>query len=166
MSINDHACTVTALRFINEFQLCSLETTQTLASHLASCLISPDTILLKGPLSSGKTAFARFLIQAMMGPETVVQSPTFPLILPYETPKGLLWHVDLYRLSEAETRTLGLEDHWRHNMTLIEWPERLKVHPLNYLDLCFSLDDIRKVVINGTPPWSDRLSELMGRINL
>jgi tRNA threonylcarbamoyladenosine biosynthesis protein TsaE len=153
---------VTVLRFINEFELCSLETTQKLALHLASCLTPSDTILLKGPLGAGKTAFARFLIQAMMGPDTVVQSPTFPLILPYETPKGLLWHVDLYRLSQAETQALGLEDHWRHHMTLIEWPERLNDYPPHCLELFFSLGGTtRRILINGTTHWEDKLNECM-----
>ena len=153
---------VTALRFINEFELCSLEITQKLSSRLALCLAPPDTILLKGPLGAGKTEFARALVRALLGPETVVQSPTFPLILPYDTPKGLLWHVDLYRLSADEASTLGITEHWRHHMTLLEWPEHLAARPNDYLELHFSLDEIRKVALNGTIQWQSRLDHLRG----
>ena len=148
---------MTALRFINEFELFSLERTQTIAKQLALCLVPPDTLFLKGSLGSGKTTFARFVIQALMNQEIVVQSPTFPLILTYDTPRGDLWHVDLYRLETHETRSLGLEEQWKNGMTLIEWPERLENKPGQVLELHFSLNRHRKLSFFGDNQWSKRL---------
>ncbi len=82
------------------------------------------TILLEGELGAGKSTFARALIRAA-GHSGPVPSPTYTLVEPYNLPVGMIYHVDLYRVSdEEELRFLGwgeLDDGCR----LIEWPERV-----------------------------------------
>lgn len=81
------------------------------------------TLLLEGELGAGKSAFARALIMAM-GHRGKVPSPTYTLVEPYQLASGIVYHVDLYRVSsEEELRYLGwgeLDDGFR----LVEWPDR------------------------------------------
>lgn len=81
------------------------------------------TVLLGGELGAGKSTFARALIRAA-GHTGPVPSPTYTLVEPYTLTRGMIYHVDLYRVSsEDELRYLGwdeLDDGFR----LVEWPER------------------------------------------
>lgn len=85
--------------------------------------LSGLTVLLEGELGAGKSTFARGLIRAMAhsGP---VPSPTYTLVEPYYLSSGVVYHVDLYRVSsEDELRFLGwneLDD----GLRLVEWPDR------------------------------------------
>lgn len=102
--------------------------TARLAAELAEELSPGTLILLRGPLGSGKTVFARSLIRALCGdPSLEVPSPTFTLVQTYDSPKGLLWHFDLYRLKHAdEVYELGWEEALGGGIILLEWPERLE----------------------------------------
>jgi tRNA threonylcarbamoyl adenosine modification protein YjeE len=104
----------------------TLAETQTVAAQLARQAAQGDIYYLIGDLGAGKTTFARYFIQSLQeSPEEVV-SPTFTLMQPYETSKGTVCHLDLYRIdSEDDIPELGLEDFLDHSITLIEWPQRL-----------------------------------------
>ncbi len=97
-----------------------------LAGRLGAAL--PDslagwTVLLAGELGAGKSTFARALIR-MLGHSGPVPSPTYTLVEPYRVPRGPIYHVDLYRVTnDDELRYLGwneLDD----GLRLVEWPER------------------------------------------
>ena len=81
------------------------------------------TLLLSGELGAGKSTLARALIRAA-GHTGPVPSPTYTLVEPYNLPRGNIYHVDLYRVSdEEELRYLGwneLDDGCR----IVEWPDR------------------------------------------
>ncbi len=81
------------------------------------------TLLLAGELGAGKSTLARALIKAA-GHRGAVPSPTYTLVEPYILPRGNIYHIDLYRISEEdELRYLGwneLDDGCR----IVEWPER------------------------------------------
>lgn len=81
------------------------------------------TVLLEGELGSGKSTFARALIRAA-GHEGAVPSPTYTLVEPYAVSGSLIYHVDLYRISDAEElRYLGW-DELDDGCRLVEWPDR------------------------------------------
>lgn len=81
------------------------------------------TVLLEGDLGAGKSTFARALIRAM-GHRGPVPSPTYTLVEPYELGGRLVYHVDLYRISdEAELRYLGWAE-LEEGLRLVEWPDR------------------------------------------
>lgn len=93
---------------------------------LAGLVRGGDTILLHGPVGAGKTHLARALIQALLGRAEPVPSPTFTLVQTYDTPRGEVWHADLYRLSHVdELIELGLDAALGRAICLIEWPARL-----------------------------------------
>lgn len=81
------------------------------------------TLLLTGELGAGKSTFARALISAA-GHNGPIPSPTYTLVEPYNLPRGNIYHIDLYRVSdEEELRYLGwteLDDGFR----MVEWPDR------------------------------------------
>jgi len=121
----------------------SPEETAHIAQEISGLLSLGDVILLKGDLGSGKSTFARALIQALCGAHTEVPSPTFTFVQTYETPKFVVWHFDLYRLEHPEELyELGLEEAYATGVCLIEWPERLgSFLPKEYWELELSYGD-------------------------
>lgn len=104
----------------------SEDDTRTAASRLARSAKDGDIYLLQGPMGAGKTVFARAFIQALMGAEIDVPSPTFTLVQTYDAPLGIVSHFDLYRLKdEGEIYEIGWEDAISDGITIVEWPERL-----------------------------------------
>ena len=100
--------------------------TATLAARLLELLpedLSGWTVLLSGELGAGKSTFARALIRGL-GHTGPVPSPTYTLVEPYDLPRGNVYHVDLYRVSEEEElRFLGWTE-LDSGFRLVEWPER------------------------------------------
>ena len=103
------------------------EATDCLARNIANAL--PDKpgawiILLQGELGSGKSTLARAMLRAL-GHEGTVPSPTYTLVEPYELDQCVVYHIDLYRISDAEElEFLGWSD-LNDGIRLIEWPERV-----------------------------------------
>ncbi|MEL3891856.1 tRNA (adenosine(37)-N6)-threonylcarbamoyltransferase complex ATPase subunit type 1 TsaE [Ferrovibrio sp. MS7] len=138
--------------------------TAALAAALAPRLKAGDALLLQGPLGAGKTSFARAAIRALCGPGTEVPSPSFNLVLTYDTPAGPLWHVDLYRVADPrEVDELGLEEIFADGIALIEWPDRLGPDaPRGALTLSLlpTTGSSRKATFQGAGDWAPRLSDL------
>lgn len=111
--------------------------TQDLAQGLAQVVQPGDVIALYGDLGAGKTSFARGFIRGFLGQELEVPSPTFTLVQIYEGARGVIWHIDAYRLKHPdEVWELGIEEALLEGILLIEWPERLGPHlPKRRLDL-------------------------------
>ena len=101
--------------------------TERLGAALASRLRPRDVVALQGGLGVGKTTLARAILRAASGdPALIVPSPTFTLVEIYDTPMGVFWHFDLYRLEEPEqVFELGWEEARADGMALVEWAERL-----------------------------------------
>jgi tRNA threonylcarbamoyladenosine biosynthesis protein TsaE len=85
----------------------------------------PLVLHLQGDLGTGKTTFARALIQ-QLGATGPVRSPTYGLVAEYDTPAGRVLHLDLYRIQDRdELEQLGLGDYLPGSrLWLVEWPER------------------------------------------
>jgi tRNA threonylcarbamoyladenosine biosynthesis protein TsaE len=101
--------------------------TEKLGGRLARVLRAGDVIALSGPLGAGKTTFARGVLGGL-GLIGAAPSPSFSLVIAYDPPdvRLPLWHVDLYRIEEAqEIEELGLDDARTDSALLVEWPERM-----------------------------------------
>ena len=100
--------------------------TEALARRVVSGLpgaLSGWTILLDGDLGAGKSTFARAFIRAL-GHDGPVPSPTYTLVEPYTLERGRVYHIDLYRIADAdELHYLGWSD-LDDGCRLIEWAER------------------------------------------
>jgi tRNA threonylcarbamoyladenosine biosynthesis protein TsaE len=101
--------------------------TERLGAALAQRLRPRDVVALQGGLGVGKTTLARAILRAASGdPALIVPSPTFTLVEVYDTPMGVFWHFDLYRLEAPEqVFELGWEEARADGMALVEWAERL-----------------------------------------
>lgn len=109
-----------------DFLLPDEEAARRFGARLGLCLRPGMTVLLQGPVGAGKSHLARAAIRALAGETVEVPSPTFTLVQTYETPRGEVWHADLYRLGDAgEVAELGLADAMGRDILLVEWPDRL-----------------------------------------
>lgn len=133
-----------------------------LGARLALLLRRGDVIALRGELGAGKTTLVRGLIQALLGPEEEVPSPTYTLVQAYEAPDFPVWHFDLYRLETADDILELGWDETQDGVALIEWPERAGAYlPVNRLDVFLEIsgDGRRARLEPGGEGWQERLDE-------
>lgn len=94
-----------------------------------------NILLLKGNLGAGKTTFTQFLLKNLDS-EDEVNSPTYSIVNEYNSPKGKIYHFDLYRLKNIEeVYDIGIEEYLDNAfLCIIEWPEVYEdeLYGLNY----------------------------------
>lgn len=146
-----------------EYRSESEQETEKIARALAEKLVPGDILCLEGDLGAGKSVFARALIRHLCGdPALEVPSPTYTLLQTYETPRGSLWHFDLYRLeSEEEIYELGWEEALGGAIILAEWPQRLgRLLPEDRLSLLFEMPEgsagARRITLTPQGSWKGR----------
>lgn len=102
-----------------------------------------DRIFLRGDLGAGKTTLSKQLINAYLGRDTSVRSPTYVYYNKYEN----LYHFDLYRLSDYEEFVnIGGEEIFEdsNNIIIVEWPELIESrYPAN-IDISLSSTEDEK----------------------
>lgn len=114
---------------VTERVLATRRDTVRLGRDVAQALRPGDLVLLFGELGAGKTFLARSILRALGVPhETPVASPTFTIVQEYETARGTLLHVDLYRLRDgdmaAELARLGLRERRAEGaIVMVEWAD-------------------------------------------
>jgi tRNA threonylcarbamoyladenosine biosynthesis protein TsaE len=128
---------------------------------LGQSLPPGSVILLEGNLGAGKTTLVQG-IGAGLGIKDSIDSPTFTLVNEYLDGRVPLYHLDLYRLESAEVEALNLALYWEGvemplGIVAIEWAEKLRDKPDNYLLVCLSYlgEEGREVEIIATGDLSD-----------
>lgn len=104
----------------------SPEETRQLGRHWAQELPPGCVVGLSGDLGAGKTELVKGLAEGLGFPGRV-HSPTFALINEYPGARRPLFHLDLYRLANAEqARGAGLEEFILNpaGITVVEWYDR------------------------------------------
>jgi tRNA threonylcarbamoyladenosine biosynthesis protein TsaE len=106
----------------------TLEELEEYAADLWGELPPGSVIWLTGDLGAGKTTFVQAVARAACAGEA--RSPTFALVHEYDSPTGILVHVDCYRLQHPDEALdidfPGLLQTAR--LLLIEWPENAGSH--------------------------------------
>ncbi len=92
---------------------------------LAAKLPPGSSVALQGELGAGKTCFVRGLVEGWGGTQQAT-SPTFTLVHEYPTPRGPVFHLDLYRAESAEEIWSAAHDelHAPHGLVVMEWADR------------------------------------------
>ncbi len=93
---------------------------------MCSEILSCDRILLSGPMGVGKSTFARALLSCLKVEPTPQGSPTFSIVNEYDSPRGSIIHMDLYRITspeEIEERGLPFYFWEKKAIILTEWLE-------------------------------------------
>jgi len=112
-----------------EFTTTAPEETIAVGRELASSLLPPKLVILRGELGAGKTTLVKGIAQGLeAAAEEDVTSPTFTLVHEYRGPSATLYHIDLYRVDTLrELETLGLDDLVSDTSVLvIEWGEKFE----------------------------------------
>ena len=103
--------------------------TEAFAAALAQKLPPGTVIALDGDLGAGKTVFSRGFARGM-GITEPVSSPTYTIVQEYPLPggKGMLYHLDLYRIANSVSAlAFGVDEFLDdpESTALVEWPERI-----------------------------------------
>jgi tRNA threonylcarbamoyladenosine biosynthesis protein TsaE len=115
---------------------------------------APLVVTLAGDLGAGKTTLARAICRGY-GVPGAVTSPTYALVHEYASPRGPVYHLDLYRLDRpSELDALGWDEVVAAAaLVLVEWPVRAggRVPPHAVaLDLeHHPVDETRRVLLAG-----------------
>jgi len=105
----------------------SREETEALGQRVGRAAHPGDVIALWGELGAGKTTFVRGIAAGLGIPPREVTSPTFIIVHEHEGGRLPLFHIDMYRVSPAETGSIGWEEALASGgVTAIEWPDRVE----------------------------------------
>jgi tRNA threonylcarbamoyladenosine biosynthesis protein TsaE len=137
-------------------------TTSAIGAALATAARPGDVICLWGDLGAGKTHLAK-AFGAAFGVTDTITSPSFILMAEY-TGRLPLFHLDLYRLSDAADALAGglIDDRQAAGVTLVEWPDRLgPALPAERLDVVIdgSGDDPRTITLRAVGAGARRYLE-------
>ena len=93
--------------------------------NLGARLVPGTVVALAGDLGAGKTHFVRGLVAGWGGTEAAT-SPTVTLLHEYATPRGPVFHLDLYRAKTAAEVWEATHDELSDatSLVVIEWADR------------------------------------------
>ena len=112
-----------------------------------------NIVLLKGDLGAGKTTLVKALL-SQMGSSDTGSSPSYALVNKYLVADTYLYHMDLYRLQNAEEAfNLGLEEMlYSGRRCFIEWPELILdwiEPPYHIIHISLDSKGMRRIVLSS-----------------
>ena len=146
--------------------LCDHAATEAFGGQLAAACSGGLLVFLHGSLGAGKTTLVRGFLRGC-GHSGPVKSPTYTLVEPYTTACGTVYHLDLYRLADAEElEWIGIRDLLEdENICLVEWPEQGDgILPDPDLHIYLQTEDHgREVRVWATSPRAEPLVRIVRR---
>jgi len=145
-------------------ELSSLQDTENFAKKISKILKHGDVIFLHGEIGVGKTTFVRFLVNHLEVENQIkksdILSPTFNIVYDYDIGKTKILHYDLYRIKNYnDILELGMFDTSENSIKIIEWPELIKIKPINRIDIMIQYSkknlNFRNIQIQGSGKWKD-----------
>lgn len=124
-----------------EYKLTSLDERETIefAENLESEKFPNMVICLKGDLGSGKTVFTKGFASAL-GITDTITSPTFNIVKEYYSGEMPLFHMDVYRIDEANIQIDFAEYFVKKGVSIIEWSDLIKDElPNERLEISFRI---------------------------
>lgn len=136
---------------IKYFEASNLQDMKNVSQEILNSFPDNRIFFLKGNLGAGKTTLIQYFCENIGVTEQVV-SPSFALVNIYKSPKGDIYHLDLYRLKKQEEAVdLGIEDYlYRGNYVFIEWPEIISdIYYSDLIEINIQLinNEVRKIVL-------------------
>lgn len=92
--------------------------------------------LFDAEMGNGKTTFIKSIC-TYLGVTDTMSSPTYSIVNEYKSPKGNVFHFDLYRITKIEELyDIGFEEYLNDkNHIFIEWPEFAKHFIDSYVEI-------------------------------
>ena len=105
-----------------------------------------------GNLGTGKTTLIKDIC-LKLNVTDLVSSPTYPIINEYYSPEGMIYHIDLYRLTSInEALNIGLEDYlFSGRPCFIEWPDHFEpILPEEHIKIKITKFDEHRLIVLST----------------
>jgi len=150
-----------------EFICKNLEDTKQLAYKFAKLIKNDGCFInLYGEIGAGKTAFVKYVAQAV-GITEKVTSPSFVILNEYHSASIPVYHFDLYRLENEGVKTIT--DELREysegrKITFVEWAEFAQNEfPFGHIriNVTYEDDDSRKYSFEGFGEYCAKITEGM-----
>ena len=105
--------------------LSNTEETEQFGASLRDLIADKRVVFLRGDLGAGKTTLVRGYLRTV-GYSGTVKSPTYTLVEDYNIAGKIIYHFDLYRLTDPEElECIGIQDYFDHDsVCFIEWPDK------------------------------------------
>ena len=139
----------------------NVDDTLELAQNIESEKFPGMVICLNGDLGSGKTVFVKGFASAL-GIEDNITSPTFTIVKEYLMGEMPLYHMDVYRIDEAD---FGIEDYFnKDGICIIEWADLIEDRlPKERLDINIKIiDENTRVLV--FKPYGIKYEELCNAV--
>ncbi|MDD6276448.1 MAG: tRNA (adenosine(37)-N6)-threonylcarbamoyltransferase complex ATPase subunit type 1 TsaE [Clostridia bacterium] len=106
----------------------SVSDTVEIGRRLGEKLKKGDVVAYFGPMGMGKTAFTHGLAEGLGIDPSTVSSPTFALVHEYRGDKRILYHFDMYRITDWDSLySTGYFDYLDSGENLaVEWSENIE----------------------------------------
>lgn len=115
---------------MNSITIASLEELDRAVSWLDQMILESDrtVVAFYADMGVGKTTLISRYAQ-IHGSQQQPSSPTFAIVNTYDTPRGVIFHFDLYRIDDRrEAESLALAEYFYAPgaTCLVEWPEKIE----------------------------------------
>ena len=148
--------------FIHNFNIQEENKTRIIAEEVSKICKKGDVLAISGEMGVGKTTFIKYFIQKITKAKSV-PSPSYNIILPYESKYSTIFHMDAWRLkNHNEALALGITEMFDNSIFLVEWAEKIKVIlPTDCLKLLIkNIKNKRFIKIEGNEKWKKRFKNI------